>query len=72
MKAAALHFVRSLPRVVLVMIAATAAMWVFVRVIPDSSRVSRLPVLGALDEWVDWFVATLRGDMGFSGGYSSR
>lgn len=70
MKAAALHFVRGLPRVLLVMIVATAAMWVAVRVIPDSSRVSRLPISQALEEWVDWFVAALRGDLGFSGGYS--
>jgi peptide/nickel transport system permease protein len=69
-KAAALHFLRGLPRVVLVMVAATAAMWVAVRVIPDSSRVSRLPISDALDEWVEWFVATLRGDLGFSRGYS--
>jgi peptide/nickel transport system permease protein len=45
-------------------------MWVAVRVIPDSSRVSRLPISQALEEWVDWFVAALRGDLGFSGGYS--
>jgi peptide/nickel transport system permease protein len=69
-KAAALHFLRGLPRVFLVMVAATAAMWIFVRVIPDSTRVSRLPIGDALNEWVEWFVATLRGDLGFSQGYS--
>lgn len=64
------HFVRGALRIVILAVAATAAMWVFIRVIPDSERVGRLPVGEALGEWAEWLAGALKGDLGFSRQYA--
>jgi peptide/nickel transport system permease protein len=61
---------RRAPRVALLMVAASCVFYVFLDVVPNASRVSRGDWSDALGRFGDWLGGVLRGDLGYSQGYS--